>query len=148
MCAGSDSLRAKVIGIGSPFGADRAGWEVIERLAAAPLPGVTLEALDRPGALVLERMVGWPWVVLVDALAGGEAGRVRHLTAEAVEQLEEGLSSHGFGLQQSLALGRALGWLPPRLDIVAIEVGEGLGQDGAWREGVARAAERVRRLVR
>lgn len=123
----------RVLGIGSPFGADRAGWIAIDRLEAAGLPArfpeVHFERLDRPGAALLSHLAGARGVVLIDALAGGEPGRSRELTLPELAH-HCGASSHGFGVADALALAEALGEGPAQLRLFGIEVGGADAADG------------------
>lgn len=119
-----------VIGIGSPFGFDRLGWDVVDRLRARALgapalwSGVRLEHNERLGAPLLAQMRGARLVVLVDALqTGAEPGALSRLELEAVQPLPTGYSSHELGVAQTLALGRALGELPPRVLVMGLEAG-------------------------
>ena len=63
-----------VIGVGSPFGFDRLGWDVVDRLRAralgAPMlwSGVRLEHNERLGAPLLAQMRGARLVVLDDKI--------------------------------------------------------------------------------
>jgi hydrogenase maturation protease len=113
-----------VIGIGSPFGADQLGWEVITQLRDRGV-AAELECWDGPLAGLVKRFKTLDRAILVDAAVGG--GRVGEVRILAPEQLEgAGLlwSSHGFGLGEAVALAQALDELPGRLVIVAAEVGE------------------------
>lgn len=116
----------RVIGVGSPFGADRLGWALIERLRndaeLSRRQALDLLKADRPGSALIEMMQGADHVILVDALRGGHRpGEVLWLSPGALDR-ESGLySSHGFGLADALALGEALGALPGRIDIAAFE---------------------------
>ncbi|WP_020653149.1 hydrogenase maturation protease [Massilia niastensis] len=117
----------RLIGIGSPSGDDRIGWDVIEALVASGLlqrfPAGTVEACccDRPGALLaLFREV--ELAVVIDAMqSGAPAGTVRRLGAEELAPGQGMVSCHGIGVAEQLALGRALGLLPPALLLYGIE---------------------------
>ncbi len=121
---------SRIIGVGSPFGADRLGWEVAEQLrsgrllAMAPPPEIL--CCDRPGPRLLELLAGVDFAIILDAMSAGLApGAVRCLEARALEREEAQFSSHGLGLATTLALGQALGQLPPRLYVLGIEGGDG-----------------------
>jgi hydrogenase maturation protease len=120
--------RTAILGIGSPFGNDRAGWLVIDALQASldargQVPsGLTLAALDRPGTALLEHLRGADRAVLIDAARGaGAPGTVVQLDAAQLEA-NPTLSSHGFGVAEALALGAALKALPPELTVLAIVI--------------------------
>jgi len=120
-----------LIGIGSPFGFDRLGWKVIDCLRAracaspAPWSGVRLEHNQRLGAPLLAQMRGAGLVILVDAVqSDAEPGTLARLELDAVQALRPRPSSHAFGIAETLALGRALGELPPRVLVMGIEAGD------------------------
>ncbi|WP_459867259.1 hydrogenase maturation protease [Endothiovibrio diazotrophicus] len=121
-------VTALVLGVGSPFGDDRLGWVLVERLRAsgfpARVPEVRFETADRPGALLLAALEGVEEAILVDAVEGGLApGEIVRLEGTAVEGRAESLfSSHGLGVGPALQLGRALGQLPPRLILYGIQL--------------------------
>lgn len=110
----------RILGIGSPFGADRLGWQaidVLEEVADWPLP-VELMRLDRPGVNLLTALEGLAGAMLIDALAG-EDGPPRCLDPQNLAPAGR-LSSHAAGVADVLRLGQALERLPPRLAIVGI----------------------------
>lgn len=137
-----------MIGVGSPHGDDAVGWAVAEQLAAGPWPpdvevlrGAPLDCLD---ALQPDRAV-----VLVDATRCGLApGRVHRPSPEALREAR-GVSSHGLGVPEIVALARALGRLPQRLAVVGVEAGilEGPRLSPAVAASVQDAAREVRALV-
>ncbi|MEJ2434500.1 MAG: hydrogenase maturation protease [Pseudolabrys sp.] len=131
----------RVIGIGSPFGADCIGWQVAEALQdrlderAGPDPDaldVQVVIADRPGVDLLRLMQGVRWAVLVDAVVArdeaptGDVGTIarspRWLRRDELQALSLGHSSHAVGVSEALALGEVLGQLPERLSILGIGV--------------------------
>jgi hydrogenase maturation protease len=135
----------RVVGIGSPFGDDQAGWQVVERLRGRLPAGVELLALDRPGAALVNRMRDADWFILVDALEPrGTPGRVCRVDPEALPPGRR-LSSHELALDETLRLADALGCRPPRLDVYGIEIA-GLESDApcdAVTAGAIRLADRL-----
>ncbi len=118
--------RVRILGIGSPSGDDQAGWLTVDALAACGVPAdrdVALEKLDRPGARLIALLENAGWVVLVDAMqSGGQPGRIKRFDRNGWQDCAHGLSSHGLGVIEALSLARALGTLPPRLDLYGIEI--------------------------
>ncbi|MCG7898252.1 MAG: hydrogenase maturation protease [Candidatus Thiodiazotropha weberae] len=115
----------RVIGVGSPFGADRAGWLAIEHLQGCQLEDCELVKLDRPGSGLLNYLRDADQVVLIDALkSAGRAGEVSQISREALAQCHELTSSHGFGVSEALALADQLGELPPQVSLLGIHVGD------------------------
>lgn len=131
---------SRLLGIGSPLGADRAGWAVAEAVAEGLGEPGACECLDRPGAALVERLEEANDLILVDAMrAGLPAGEVRELARE--EMLTGGplLSSHGLGVAQALELARALGVVPEGLRVFGVEVAD-LAEWPAHLTGPAAAA--------
>lgn len=121
--------RVKVVGVGSPYGDDQAGWRVADALRdivrRRTFGGVVVgvDTCDRPGVRLLDLMADCEAVVLVDALhGGGRPGTVHRLTLEDVVSGRPPLSSHGMALAEALALGAALEDLPPRLVVYGIGI--------------------------
>lgn len=126
--------RIQIIGVGSPAGDDRLGWEVIARLATH-LPSdiaCDLRALDRPGTGLIEYLRGSDECWLVDALWSPEApGRYHRPGLEQLRRWKGGAAgSHGFGLADTLLLAEQLGALPPRLELhcLTIDAADPLGE--------------------
>ncbi|MGC9457686.1 MAG: hydrogenase maturation protease [Halothiobacillaceae bacterium] len=122
------AIQWRVIGIGSPFGDDRLGWAVVRSLQTRcdGLSGLECLVLDRPGPALLTHLAGARQVAIVDAMRSG-AAEYSLLEIDPAKPDAGGswTSSHGFGLLQTLALGRTLGQLPPRLRLFGIEMGDG-----------------------
>ncbi len=139
-------MRVRVIGIGSPSGDDQAGWRVVDALTTRAIAGpddVLLEKLDRPGAGLIDRFADTDCVVLVDAVCSGATpGHIHHLSATDWAAYRGGLSNHGFGVFDALALAQALQALPARLEVYGIEIAS--AEPGALpRAAVGAAVERL-----
>lgn len=126
-------MKMAIIGIGSPFGVDRAGWDVVDGLADEPWVKTRLQAgtldlltLDRPGMGLLEHLRGYGRVILVDAVIAPQhaPGTILTLQREALALLETPASTHGFGVAEALAMGETLGVLPETLEIWGVVVAE------------------------
>ncbi len=120
----------RIIGVGSPFGSDRLGWDVAAELGrnglVARFPGgqLSIRCCDRPGATLLEMVAGAKLAIILDAMTAGlPPGSIRCFSAEELNSDAALLSSHGFGVASTLALGRALDMLPARLFVLGIETG-------------------------
>jgi hydrogenase maturation protease len=150
-------MSTRVIGVGSPFGDDRAGWEVAAALEAAlgsegaPLPRVDIRACDRPGAALVQWLAGVQHVVIVDAALspGSPVGSVRWL-AEGELEARRAASSHGFGLAEAVALARALGDASSHVSVLAISAAhfEGDALTDPVREAVPVAVREVLAHIR
>ena len=121
----------RILGIGSPVAGDDLGWRLAEALEQAGLPRyfpagmVHVTLCDRPGSLLLPAMRGARLAILLDAMrSGAQPGTVRRLDMLELDDSTGLLSSHGFGVAEALALGRALEDLPPLVLIYGIETGQ------------------------
>ena len=114
-------MRALILGLGNPLrGDDAVGLRVADELRRSPPPGVEVDVDTGGGLRVMERLVGYDSVVLVDAfVGGGTPGTVVRLDAEALPT-QHTASSHDVTLGTALALARAMGLaVPRRVPVVA-----------------------------
>jgi len=143
----------RILGIGSPFGDDRVGWLAAEMVRVSAwyrslAAAVQVESLDRPGPGLLAAMQGASHVVLVDAMRSGEPpGTIRRVDLDRVGVSSDKLVSvHGFDLADTLALGNALGLLPSRLTLFAVEAKHTLADEDLSVEVRAALPMLVRRV--
>ncbi len=144
-----------IAGIGNILmGDDGAGIEVIKRLRQSRLPEKVelFEAgLDSFG--LLGKLKGRKKVILVDALRGGEAGRVYRLSLEDLSEFNFLYSLHDFTLEHLLKTGREIfnREFPEEVVIIGIGISgvkEGIGLSKEVEKGVERAVEEILREVR
>ncbi len=114
--------RVRIVGLGSPFGDDRGGWEVVDQLRGALPLGGRAETVSDPLA-VLDCPLGCELLVVIDVCRGaGSAGSCHRFVWPDPRLIAGGgVSSHGIGLASALELAAALGQLPPRVIVFAIE---------------------------
>ncbi|MCD6069953.1 MAG: hydrogenase maturation protease [Microvirga sp.] len=117
--------RRLIVGIGNPDrGDDAIGFEVIRLLCGRLPSGVNVLHHAGEATTILNCLQGADVAFLVDAaVSGAEPGTVRRFDA-AGHALPSGLaelSSHGLGLAQALELARALGSMPRRCVVYAVE---------------------------
>jgi len=122
-------MKIKIIGIGSPFGDDCIGWEVIKTLKKdiafnSKYAGrVEVACADRPGLRLLELINGADFVILIDAVKSHEyLGKVIRLSGEELTRFQHCLSSHGFGLMDAIKLGEVLGMMNAKIIFFGVEV--------------------------
>ena len=117
-------VKPLVAGIGSPHGADRLGWAVIDALGEQGLAeAVTLRACRTPSELT-PLLLECSRALVVDALLGdGPAGAIYWLTVADLPEAALRLSSHGAGLVEAVQLASALGMPEDRLQLLVLEVG-------------------------
>lgn len=121
----------RVIGVGSPFGADCIAKIVIEQLqkkyaTAIQSKEVTIDYYDRPGFYLLTLMRDAKQVHIIDAIVSDKpAGFIhRYEDIEIFQQNIKTLSSHGHGVADVLALGKTLNQLPDKIILHGIEMGD------------------------
>ena len=111
-----------ILGIGTRHrGDDELGLEVARRLPR--LPGVRVLQHSGDGLDLLDAWNGHDWVIVVDAVAssGPPGALFRIVVGEgSLEPPWRPATSHVFGLQQALELGRCLGRLPRTLVILGV----------------------------
>ena len=146
---------ALVIGLGNPIlGDDGVGWcvaeEVKQRLRNAecgmqiaecgmqiadcsdqskiknPQSEIDIDCVSLGGLGLMERMLGYDHVILIDAMTTGQrpVGSVMRLALEDLPDLSAGhtASAHDTSLPTALQVGRAMGaHLPDRVMVVAVE---------------------------
>jgi hydrogenase maturation protease len=116
-----------VIGIGSPYGNDTLGWQVIEKLRGlqnekSPLPdNVQLIACDRPGIQLIALLQDLDSAILVDAIENpAREGELHWIAPDEISANHAAISCHGCGVYEALALANILGELPRELRIVGL----------------------------
>jgi hydrogenase maturation protease len=116
---------ACVIGIGNEDrGDDAAGLLSARVVRGRRLPGVTVHEMRPEPHALMEAWQGAVGVHIIDACARvARVGKIHRFEAHR-DPLPEpfgAMSSHGLGLGTTLELARALGVLPPRVVVFAIE---------------------------
>ena len=131
-------MKTLVIGLGNPIlGDDGVGWKVAEEVKAhlpsplAPLPlgegnSVDVDCLSLGGLSLMERMLGYGWVVLVDSMETGQGpvGSVRTFPLASLPDPMAGhsASAHDTSLLTALKTAESIGAdIPKRVDVVAVE---------------------------
>ena len=105
--------------------APRAEGHAGRRAGTGPTDDVEVVAWSGDPMGLLDRWAGFDRLVLIDAVvSGGEPGTTRRYGPDAPFAEGAGASTHGFGLAAALALGRALGRLPERVEVWGIEAAE------------------------
>lgn len=116
-----------VIGVGNQLrGDDGAGIEVARRLSGpASLAGVGVREHQGEPVELLDVWQGWPAVVLIDTMrSGASPGTIRRFDASSEPlpaRWRRPSTTHALAIDDAIELGRALGRLPPRLIIYAVE---------------------------
>lgn len=121
----SDHPRCIVIGVGNPDRGDDAAGPTIARELRS-LQSVDIEIIEHSGeaATLILQMDGAEQAFLIDAcVSGAPAGTIHRfdVSSTAMPALAPAFSTHGFGPAAAVELARALGQLPRRCIIYAIE---------------------------
>jgi len=139
-----------VIGVGNPDrGDDGAGRAVARRLATRNDRAFEVRECSGDATSLMSAWSGFDDVVLVDACCGaGPPGRVQRIGPEEMDRVAtlQHASTHSLGVAAAIGLARALGALPSRLVIYAIEAGQAREGEGLSGE-VDRAVHEVVALL-
>ena len=103
---------------------DGVAWQVADELEKERPPGAVIRRSALAGFYLLDELLGFDRVVVVDAIQTGQRppGAVLSFPLEAIHS-PAGPSPHAVGLPAVLALGRSSGLsLPERIHVVAVEV--------------------------
>jgi hydrogenase maturation protease len=142
--------RIVVVGVGNPYRRDDGvGPAVVDRLRAwgSLLPEVTLAVTDGEPTRLLDLWDGVELTIVVDATKGPpeaetSPGRIHELALDRIPADKGSASSHGVAFGAVVELALALGRMPGRLVVFAVE-----GADFRFGSGltppVARAADDV-----
>lgn len=144
----------RVVGCGNPFAADDgAGLEMVRRLRARGELECELLEMPQAGVELMEVPDGARTVIFIDAVSSGAPPGTIHLVSlpsPAIEPRALGsLSSHGWGLAETMQLRTVLGRPLPRLLLVGIEIetcAAGGPLSGAVQEAIGIIAERFSEL--
>ncbi len=148
----SASARIFVVGIGSPFGDDRAGWVAADMLSASPTvtraPGaVYVSHCETPASLLLQDYGAAEALVVIDAVtSGAPPGTVQRLCGAELGRTSAPLSSHGLHIADALALGQAMHALPPQVLLYGVEM-ESEERSETLSESVAQALPALVRRI-
>ena len=116
-----------LVGVGNPWrGDDAAGLEAAARVRARTRD-VIVETLEGDASALLHLWAGHDDVALVDAASSGAPPGTLHELRYGDGSLQAAAlrsSTHAFGVADAVGLAAALGRLPARLEIYAIEGGD------------------------
>ena len=118
--------RVLILGIGNPIlSDDGVGIHVARRMKELRLPNLDVEELPASGLELLDMVLGYDTVVIVDAIVTGKdrPGKMYVLQEDDFERTIHGASPHGINVATALAMGRRIvpEKMPRRLLFVAVE---------------------------
>lgn len=150
----------KIIGIGQPLrGDDEAGLAAVriwqqQYPDTANNPEVHVELAESPGLALLDLLQDCDSAILVDAVySGSSSGTVQTILEDKLASFASGAgSAHGFGVAETVALGRKTqpDNLPAQLVLVAIEIQQvatGEGMSAAVMDALPTAARAIQDQV-
>ena len=122
-------MKTLVIGLGNPIlGDDGVGWKIAEEVASVvgQDTSVEIDSVALGGLSLMERMLGYDRVVLVDSMETGQ-GPVGSVKAFPLASLSDPMaghsaSAHDTSLITALKTAESIGAsIPKKVDVVAIE---------------------------
>jgi hydrogenase maturation protease len=139
-----------VIGIGNAYRRDdSAGLWIAQRLKEKKIPGIRIEESSGEITDLMELWKDYETVLAVDALSSGaKPGEIRRFEVHQAPLPAETFhySTHGLSLAEAVELARAMGKLPGRFIIYAIEGGDfAAGEEisPAVKKGCVKLVERM-----
>ena len=119
-------MRTLVLGVGNPIlSDDGVGIHVARKLKEKNVPGVTIEELAASGLELLDLVVGYDQVIIIDAIKtkDGRPGDFYELEEKDFERSIHGSSPHGINIATALALGRKIvpDKMPKQVLFIAVE---------------------------
>ena len=124
-------MKTLVLGLGNPILTDDGVGVWVARMVQRALPpdsGVEVSEASLGGLALMERMVGYDRVILIDALqtGGGQPGAIRRLTLDelaSISPTQHAASAHDTNLVTALEMGQRMQLaLPREVIIYGIEV--------------------------
>lgn len=124
-------MKILVMGLGNPIlGDDGVGWKVAEEIKSRldyRKSMVDVDCASLGGLSLMERMLGYERVILIDSIASGnaEVGSVRVFPLADLADPTAGhsASAHDTSLLTALETGRTMGMeIPSKVDVVTIEI--------------------------
>ena len=124
-------MKTVVVGLGNPLlGDDGVGWKVAEEVKRrlGEDSAVTVECFSLAGLSLMEQLIDYDRVILIDSLNTGQhaQGEVVTFTLDSLEDLTYGhsASAHDVSLKKALSVGRNMGEKLPAdedIHVIAIE---------------------------
>lgn len=125
-------MKTLVIGLGNPIlGDDGVGWVVAQKVEASLgeyAAEIKVECFALAGISLMEQMIGFERVILIDSLNTGQypQGEVVTFTLDELTDLTYGhsASAHDLSLKNALVMGRSMNAILPddnNVHVIAIE---------------------------
>jgi hydrogenase maturation protease len=153
-------MKTLVIGLGNPILTDdgvgvRVAYQLEDKIDLSAHPDLTITEASAGGLRLMEAMLGYDRVILIDAFYLDEEkttpGKIHRLTLEdlrAISPTQHSTSAHDTSLVTALDAAEKLGYkIPDDLIIYAVEVENILEFSETPTPAVAEAIPRVTRMV-
>lgn len=127
-------MKILVVGLGNPvLGDDGVGWRVAEAVESrlhtngkSSSIDIDIEFLSLGGLSLMERLIGFERVILIDAIntGQGQEGDIYSFNLQDLPSMDTShlSSTHDTSLQNALKVGHSLGAeLPEQIHVIAIE---------------------------
>ncbi|MFN3742784.1 MAG: hydrogenase maturation protease [Anaerolineales bacterium] len=121
-------MKTLILGLGNPIlGDDGVGWRVAQEMQARLDGDVEVDCLALGGLRLMERMIGYERVILIDALVtpSPTPGRVHVLPLSDLPDPSSGhtTSAHDVSLQTALQMAAKMGFpIPQEVWVVGVEI--------------------------
>jgi len=120
------TVKTLILGVGNPIlSDDGVGIHVARKLKERKRPGVDVEELAASGLELLDLVLGYDKVIIIDAIqtTKGIPGDIHVLDEADFEKSVHGSSPHGINIATALALGRKIApeKMPKTVVFIAVE---------------------------
>ncbi|MBF6469404.1 hydrogenase maturation protease [Nocardia beijingensis] len=145
---------AVVIGVGNAYRTDDGVGSVVAlQIEKLDIPGVLVTLSDGEPMSVVDLWAGMDLAVVIDAVRCEPSvpGRVRRGGIDLLQHTGTVASSHTLGIQDALPLGRAIGRVPGRIVVIAVDAAcldLGIGLSEPVAAAVPHVVETVRAELR
>lgn len=118
-----------MVGVGNPIlSDDGVGIHIARILKEMDIPGTDVEELPASGLELLDMVLDYDKVVIIDAIVtdGGVPGELHLMEESDFERTVHGASPHGINIATALALGRKVAGdrMPKEIRFMAIEAAD------------------------
>lgn len=122
-------MNTLILGLGNPILSDDGVGHYVAREIKERLyhPGVTVMETSLAGLSLLDLLIGYDRLILIDAIqtVEGKVGQIYHLAPEVFDSTRHAGSPHDVNFATALEFGSRLNMeLPRQIDIFAIEVAD------------------------
>jgi hydrogenase maturation protease len=144
-------MKTMILGLGNPiFNDDGVGLRVSDTLKETIRDkDITIESAELAGIDMLETLSGYDRVIIIDAIkTGGQVGDIYRLTPQDLKSTIHTGTPHDVNFTTALEFGARIGVkLPEKIDIIAVEIPEGVSFGEKLSPDVEKAVPQCVQLV-